>query len=696
MIFAFCAISLINIEAQQPFLYGASVYPEIMTKEEQIKMLDLFQKADYTVLRLGESAWGNIETEPGKYDFTWLHFFLDEMQKRNMKAILGTCSYVAPQWLAAHHPEVLHTFSNGETAHPLGRRSVCMNHPIYRQYLYNFIRAYAREFRDHPAVWGWQLDNERDAELPGQNKVCYNPACRTAWTNWLIKNYHTPDEMNQRLGLRSWGMQFLKIEDVPQPRPSLDPPNQPILDLAYERFHKDMILDFFAEQVKILRSEGIKQPILTDWCQKNITPIDDPRIKGILDISGLNLYQPSEDADWFWEEATFVQDLHRSENGNNKFFETETRIGVTGGQQMWGGVHTPQQLKMWMTEAAAFGAIGVMHWTGNRWTGGHWPHWGGVLDWTGTPEPDYQVTAEIGAFFKKWGTTITSNPVKATAAVITDFDQRSALHNYPHANTNVWYNVLYQSFDVFHRLGIGVDALNMQMTGDINNLKKYSVIVLASDAVLDKKEVIDALKTYVSQGGKLIVTCFNAYQTWDGLMRNDGFAINLKEIIGCHAQTLRQMSWSSDQKEFSKTIWESSFISSKMPVGGNFFCEMLVPEKGKTIATFEVHDPFVNGKPAAIVNALGKGSALKLGYCPEQEDYVKIVEKFCGISNDMIQLPLPVEIKSVPRSDKSLFVINTSSRKIEIVMKKEVKERISDKKISGKISIEPYEVLWME
>src|SRR5438105_826997 len=39
------------------FLYGASVYPELQTREEWNRMLDEFQKARFTVVRVSESSW---------------------------------------------------------------------------------------------------------------------------------------------------------------------------------------------------------------------------------------------------------------------------------------------------------------------------------------------------------------------------------------------------------------------------------------------------------------------------------------------------------------------------------------------------------------------------------------------------------------------------------------------------------------
>jgi hypothetical protein len=82
------------------FHFGASVYPELQTREEWNAMLDHLQHAQKNCVRVPESSWGNLETASGRYDFGWLQQFLDDLEKRKMRAILGTGSYVPPQWLA--------------------------------------------------------------------------------------------------------------------------------------------------------------------------------------------------------------------------------------------------------------------------------------------------------------------------------------------------------------------------------------------------------------------------------------------------------------------------------------------------------------------------------------------------------------------------------------------------------------------
>jgi beta-galactosidase len=174
------------------FLFGASVYPELQTREEWNRMLDEFQKAHFKVVRVSESSWGNLEIAPEKYNFGWLRDFLDDVHRRGMKAILGTSSYIAPQWLSAKNPDMLVEQRPGERVHPMARKAACMNHPLYRKAVHRYILAIGRAFKDHPAVIGWQLDNEIEFMV---GRPCYNPACEGAWHDWLKKTYHTPEEL---------------------------------------------------------------------------------------------------------------------------------------------------------------------------------------------------------------------------------------------------------------------------------------------------------------------------------------------------------------------------------------------------------------------------------------------------------------------------------------------------------------------
>lgn len=83
------------------------------------------------VVRVGESAWGNLEMSPGIYDFGWLKDFLDDLAARGMNAILGTPTYIPPQWLIAKNPDILVQLDPTHKAHPMGRKAACLNLAVH-------------------------------------------------------------------------------------------------------------------------------------------------------------------------------------------------------------------------------------------------------------------------------------------------------------------------------------------------------------------------------------------------------------------------------------------------------------------------------------------------------------------------------------------------------------------------------------
>ena len=130
-------------------------------------MLDHFQRAQMNAVRVSESSWGNLETASGKYDFGWLRNFLDDLERRKMKAILGTASYIPPQWLAAGNPDILVQLHPGVKAHPMARHAPCLNHPLYRSALREYILAMGKPSKSTPRSSRGNSGTSRKAPSPG-------------------------------------------------------------------------------------------------------------------------------------------------------------------------------------------------------------------------------------------------------------------------------------------------------------------------------------------------------------------------------------------------------------------------------------------------------------------------------------------------------------------------------------------------
>lgn len=673
------------------FLYGASVYPELQTWEESLRMLDDFEKAHITVLRVGESAWGNLEPQPGQYEFAWLRRFLDEMHRRGLKAILGTNSYIAPQWLLVQHPEARMELLPGQPVNPLVRKAASIHHPAYRKAVRAFLTAFAGAFKDHPAVIGWQLDNEIDALA---TRVDYNPATQQAFTAWLRKTYQTPEALNRRWGLKAWGLTINDLGDVKLPSTGVEG-EAPALSFAYQRFVRDEIAVFLKEMADIIHQAGA-----TQWCLSNFMAYPslgyDAAFSPTLDVNGLNIYPASNSNAAAWASLAQHFDLSRSARNQNQFIVTECRYGVMGDARIWDPVASPNQFKMMNLAPAAFGSIGSIYWTGNRYVGGHWPHWGGLLDWTGKPEPDFSLAVEIGDFFRKWGKQLITNGVMAKAAILTDYDQVMAHRSYPHTSKNAGEYTTTAFFDAFHRLGVGVDGLTVQQAAESSRLNLYEVIVVSAASVFNRDTVVKNLQSFVERGGTLIVSPLTGYQTADGVFHNNGFASILQPLTGTFVQTVRLIKPQGDDERTPQAV---RFGAATFAIGGEGFCEFLHVDAGATVmptARFTVEDPFLNNKPAITRRTLGKGRVYKLAFWPVGDKLAEFMIQLHQPKNPLFRQILPAGVQAVPRKDNSIFLINTGSESVNVTLTKNRKDRISGRLIPAKLSLAPYEVVWLE
>jgi hypothetical protein len=186
-----------------------------------------------------------------------------------------------------------------------------------------------------------------------------------------------------------------------------------------------------------------------------------------------------------WVQLAWNEDKQRAAHGVDRFLITETRFGVAGDTATWDAAPVWEQFRMWVLQPVAFRASGLLFWSGNRWHGGHWPHWGGLLDRTGQPEPDFPWGMQMGELFEKWGKKLLEAPVLSSAAILTDFDQRAALQVYPHTASSK--QLLGEAFDLLHRLGIGTDTIPLVNVQKKDLLRKYALLVLAADSALDGK-----------------------------------------------------------------------------------------------------------------------------------------------------------------------------------------------------------------
>ncbi len=349
-------------------LYGASYYWEYMPYERLEKDFELMEKAGISFIRVGESTWGVLEPSDGRFDFDWLGRVLDRAHKAGIKVILGTPTYSIPAWLYKMHPEI-QVKQAGQSRYTYGLRQMTdLTHPIYRKYAERIIRRLVGRFRDHPAVIGYQLDNETHPSGTADTHV------QAAFRERLRKRFVTPAALNKAWGLNYWGQRVNSFDEVPPREGALNPGYK----LEWERFEQAIATDFLSWQAALVRE--LKRPdqfVTHDFCGGLPTDVRQFEIARALDIPAVNIYFGTQDG-MTGEEIAFNGDVNRSFK-RSSYLVTETTAQTTGWSSAGQFPPYDGQLRLAAYANILSGANLVAYWHWHSLHYGQETYWKGVL-----------------------------------------------------------------------------------------------------------------------------------------------------------------------------------------------------------------------------------------------------------------------------------------------------------------------------
>src|ERR1044072_9438541 len=217
-------------------LFGAAYYPEYHPAELLKTDLDLMAEARFSVIRVGESVWSTWEPDDGHFNLDWLQPTLDGAHERGIGVILGTPTYAAPPWLVRLYPEIA---GEWESARRMGwgaRQEMDFTHAAFRFHAELVIRKVVARYADHPAVIGFQVDNE-----PGLH-LLHNHGVFQRFVNRLRAQYGDIDKLNEEWGLVYWSHRLTDWADLWTP----DHNGQPQYEQAWRRFKVDQVTEFIA------------------------------------------------------------------------------------------------------------------------------------------------------------------------------------------------------------------------------------------------------------------------------------------------------------------------------------------------------------------------------------------------------------------------------------------------------------------
>ncbi|PTA69667.1 beta-galactosidase [Deinococcus arcticus] len=230
-------------------LLGSCDYPEHVPQDRWAPYAAQQRALGLSYVRLAEFAWSRLEPAPGQYEWAWLDEAVETSAAQGLKVVLCTPTATPPAWLVRAHPEMLAYDAQGRVREFGSRRHYDFASPVYREHSRRITRALAERYGQHPAVAGWQTDNEFGCHATSRS---YGGASAGRFPEWLREKYGTLDALNDAWGNVFWSMEYSDWAQVRPPNLTVTEPNPSHL-LDYARFASGLIAEFQAEQVTLLR-----------------------------------------------------------------------------------------------------------------------------------------------------------------------------------------------------------------------------------------------------------------------------------------------------------------------------------------------------------------------------------------------------------------------------------------------------------
>lgn len=597
---------------------GTFYYPEHWDESQWERDIKRMADMGLEVVHMGEFSWARLEPEEGQYDFEWLDKAVDLAHKYGLKVILCSTTATPPAWLSQKHPEILRVTIEGYRMAHGRRQQASFSSDFYRDYSLRLVEKLAKRYGNHPAVMGWQLDNEP------KGSVDYSENATRRFRDWLKDKYGDIETLNESWGTPFWSMTYNDFDQITLPRRSTIGMNNPHQLLDHDRFMAHETASHLSLQAETIRKHASPDQWITTNFQNDV-PTADPWLNKDLDFISFTTYPVDGYTQGVGEEGfrrgapttlAYAIDYYRPIGGVTGIMELQP------GQVNWSHVGNPLLepgvVRMWLWHTYAAGCDFALTYRFRQ------PRYGSELYHYGIIGPDGVTPTYSGKDFQTF-----SEEIKKLRK---EYDsERAAEESYLKRRTGVMFNrdnrwdishrVLSEGYDYKRHVlenyyapiksfGAPVDFIDETM-----DFSEYAVVVAPSYQLLDQA-LVDKWTAYVKAGGHLVLTSRTGQKDRRGQLPEGPWAGIIYDLIG--AEVLGQdiiIDPNVGQVKFGGQDYE-----------WNNWGDILEPQDGtETWGIYE--DTFYKGKAAITHRKLGQGTVTYVGVDTDEADLERAVLK---------------------------------------------------------------------
>ena len=522
-------------DAQAAFTLGVCYYPEHWPRDRWAGYARRMRELGLTYVRIAEFAWSRMEPAEGHFDWAWLDDAVASLHAEGLHVVLCTPTATPPAWLVRAHPEILPVDAQGRVRAFGSRKHYDHASPVYRAHSRRITEAIATRYGEHPAVVGWQTDNEFGCHDTTRS---YGPASRDAFRAWLAARHGTLDALNRAWGTVFWSQEYTAWDQIDPPHLTVTDPN-PSHVLDFARFASDMVVEFQAEQVAILRRRSPGRWVTHNFMQL-FADFDHYRAAEVLDFASWDSYPVGLLALSALPEAHkrrfartgdpdlvgFNHDLYRNLKqssdglGGRAFWVMEQQCG----QVNWAPSNplpAAGAVGLWTAQAYAHGAATVSYFRWRAATVAQELMHSGLFRHDETLDRGGEEVAAL---------EIAGRPdaaVTTPVALLHDYESLWAYDAQPHSEGARYWAQLLQYYTALRGLGLDVDVRHPDA-----DLSRYRLVVAPALQLMDERRARRLAEA--AEAGHLVVGPRTGYRTMTGRVPEDGQPGPLRDLLRVH------------------------------------------------------------------------------------------------------------------------------------------------------------------
>jgi beta-galactosidase len=625
-------------------LYGVAYYYEYMPSERLEEDARMMKECGINVVRICESTWSYMEPQEGVFNLGFVTKVLDVMHKNGIRVIVGTPTYAIPSWLALKFPAILAVTQNGQNKYG-SRQNMDITNPDFRFYSERIIRKLMALVCNHPAVIGYQADNEtKHYGTAGEN-------VQVQFVTYLQTKFATPTDMSNAFGLNYWSNSVFAWKDMPSVTGTINGS----LGCEFSVFQRKLVTDYLAWQVAIINEykkpgQFVTQNFDLEWknASNGIQPdVDHFEASKPFDIAGIDIYHRTEDK---LDGVTIglAGDLARSMKQDNYLvIETQAQSILNNNFQE---LPYPGQLRLQAFSHIASGANMVAYWPWHSIHNGLETYWKGILSHDMAVNPTYLEAKQIGTEFREFGNSLINLKKNNKVAIYFSNESLTALNWFKISNNLTYNDVLRKLYEVLYKMNIECDFIDHTTT----DISQYNLIVVPALYVA-KNEELERLNKFVENGGHVVYTFKSGFSNEFVKVRTDKQPAVIQKSCGVSYQQFTNIEKLALKDNPFQVDSAANFVSE--------WAELLTAEGAKVLASYD--HPWWGKYAAITMNNFGKGTVTYLGCWPSVQILDKVLKlsvKEAGIELPEAGFPVIIRCGINKNGKKVHYFLNYSSK----------------------------------